>query len=98
MRVIRKQCEDAERSDEEEAISNGSWKELSEVLDHCNIQEEGWMKLMIHTWKYMTQLLTSQLALMMETVTATRMKYMKRRMYSRTKFYIFVRTERRGNR
>ena len=40
MRVIRKQCEQRERSDEEEAVNNGSWKELSEVLDDCNIQEE----------------------------------------------------------
>ena len=40
MRVIRKQCEHGERSDEEEALSNGSWKELSEVQDDCNIQEE----------------------------------------------------------
>ena len=40
MRVIRKQCEHGERSDEEEAVSNGSWKELSEVQDDCNIQEE----------------------------------------------------------
>ena len=40
MRVIRKQCEHRERSDEEEAVSNGSWKEVSEVQDDCNIQEE----------------------------------------------------------
>ena len=40
MRVIRKQCEHGERSDEEEAVSNGSWKELSEVQDDCNTQEE----------------------------------------------------------
>ena len=38
--VIRTKCEDGERSDEEEAVSNGSWKQLSEVLDDCNIQEE----------------------------------------------------------
>ena len=31
-----------ERSDKKEAVSNGSWNELSviEVLDDCNIQEE----------------------------------------------------------
>ena len=40
MRVIRKQCEHGERSDEEQAVSNGSWKELSEGQDDCNIQEE----------------------------------------------------------
>ena len=40
MKVIRKQCEHGERSDEEEAVSNGSTKELSEVLDDCNVQEE----------------------------------------------------------
>ena len=40
MRVIRKQCEHGERLDEEETVSNGSWKELIEVLDECNIQEE----------------------------------------------------------
>ena len=42
MRVIRKQFEHGERRDEEEAVSNGtcSWKELSEVVDDCNIQEE----------------------------------------------------------
>ena len=33
----QKHCE---RSDEEEAVSNGSWKEVSEVQDDCNIQEE----------------------------------------------------------
>ena len=38
--MIRTQCELGERSDEEEAVSNGSWKEFSEVLDDCNIQEE----------------------------------------------------------
>ena len=38
--MIRKQCEHGERSDEEEAVSSGSWKELSEVQDNCNIQEE----------------------------------------------------------
>ena len=36
----QKQCEHGERSDEEKAVSNGSWKELSEVEDDCNIQEE----------------------------------------------------------
>ena len=40
MRVTRKQCEHGERPDEEEAVSNGSWKELSGVQDDCNIQEE----------------------------------------------------------
>ena len=40
MRVIRKQCEHDEISDEEEAVSNGSFKELSEVQDDYNIQEE----------------------------------------------------------
>ena len=40
MRVIRKQYEHGERSDKEEAVSNSSWKELSKVLDDCNIQEE----------------------------------------------------------
>ena len=40
MRVIRKQCEHGERSDEEESVSIGSWKELSELQDDCNIQEE----------------------------------------------------------
>ena len=38
--MIRKKCEHGERSDEEEAVSNGGWKELSEVQDDCNIQEE----------------------------------------------------------
>ena len=33
-------CKHGERSDEEEAVSKGGWKELSEVLDDCNIQEE----------------------------------------------------------
>ena len=32
---------------------------------------------MIDTWKYMTQLLACQLALMMKIVTTTRMKYMR---------------------
>ena len=40
MRVIRKQCEHGERSDKEEAVSNGSWKMLSEVQDDCNTQEK----------------------------------------------------------
>ena len=40
MRVIRKRCELGERSDEVEAVSNGSWKELREVQDDCNTQEE----------------------------------------------------------
>ena len=40
MRVMRKQCEHGERSDKKEAVSNGSWKELSEVQIDCNIQEE----------------------------------------------------------
>ena len=39
MRLIE-QCEDGERSDEEEAVSSSSWKEFSEVQDDCNIQEE----------------------------------------------------------
>ena len=64
----------------------------------ATFKKNGWMKLMIHTEKYMTQLLMSQLVLMMKTVTTTGMKYMKRCMYSRTKFYIFVRNERSGNR
>ena len=38
--MIRKQCEHGERSYEEEAVSNDSWKELSELPDDCNIQEE----------------------------------------------------------
>ena len=29
-----------DHADEEEAVSNGSWKELSEVQDDCNIQKE----------------------------------------------------------
>ena len=78
MRVIRKQCEHGGRSDEEEAVSNGSGKELSEVLDDCNIQKKGGMKLMMHTGKYMTKLLMSQLALTTNTVITTGMKYMKR--------------------
>ena len=40
MRVIRKQCEHGERPDKEEAVSNGSWKELIELQDDCNVQEE----------------------------------------------------------
>ena len=40
MRVIRKQCEHGERSNVEEAVTNGSWKELSEFLDDCDIQKE----------------------------------------------------------
>ena len=61
-------------------------------------KKKGWMKLMIHTGKYMTQLLMSQLALMMNSVTNTGMKYMKRSVYSRTKFHVIVRIERSGNR
>ena len=38
--MIRKQCEHGERADKEEALSNGSWKELSEVQDDCKIEEE----------------------------------------------------------
>ena len=60
--------------------------------------KKGCMKLLIHNGKYMTRLLMSQLALMMKTVTTTGMKYMKRSMYSRTKFYTIVRIERSGNR
>ena len=40
MRVMRNQCEHGERSDEEEAVSNSGWKELSQVQDDCNIQEK----------------------------------------------------------
>ena len=64
----------------------------------ATFMNKGWMKLMIHTGKYKTQLLMSQLGLMMKTVKTTRMKYMKRRMYSKSKFSIFVRIERSGNR
>ena len=39
MRLIE-QCEDGERSDEEEAVSSSSWKGFSEVQDDCNIQEK----------------------------------------------------------
>ena len=46
----------------------------------ATLKKKGWMKLMIHTGKYITQLLMSQLALMMNTVKTTRMKSMKRRM------------------
>ena len=60
MRVIRKQCEQRERSDEEEAVNNGSWKELSEVLDDCNIQEERLDEANDTPWKCTTQLLMSQ--------------------------------------
>ena len=39
MRLIE-QCEDGERSDEEEAGSSSSWKGFSEVQNDCNIEEE----------------------------------------------------------
>ena len=55
-------------------------------------------KLMMHTRKYTTELLTSQLALVMNTVTTRGMKHMKRRMYCRTKFNVFVTMEGSGNR
>ena len=38
--TLIEQCEDGQRSDEEEAVSSSSWKEFSEVQDDCNIQEE----------------------------------------------------------
>ena len=63
----------------------------------ATFKKKGWMKLMIHTGKYMTQLLTSQLALMKTDMTMT-MKYMNRRMYSKGKFNILVRIEKSGNR
>ena len=37
--MITNHCGHGEWSDEEEAVSNGSWKELSDVLYDCNIQE-----------------------------------------------------------
>ena len=40
MRVYRKQCEHGGIPDEQEDVSNGSWKDFSEVQDDCNIQEE----------------------------------------------------------
>ena len=97
MRVIRKQHEHAERSDKAEAVSIGSWKEPSEELDDRNIQEERLVEANDTHWEVYDSAVTSQLALMMKTVTTTRMKYMKRRMCSRTKIYIFVRIERSGN-
>ena len=39
MRVIRKQCGNGERSNEEVAASSGNQKELWDVLDDCTIQE-----------------------------------------------------------
>ena len=82
MRVIRKPCEHGERLDKEEVVSNGSWKEASEVQDDCIIQKERLYKANDTHWEVYTttQLLTSQLALMMKTVTTTTMKYIKRRM------------------
>ena len=76
MTVIRKHCEHGERSNEEEAISNGSWKEFSQVQDDCNIEED-WLdesKLMIHTGKYKTHWLTGKLALMIKTFMTMSMK------------------------
>ena len=65
----------------------------------ATFKKKGWMKLMIHTGKYLIQLLMSQQALMMETVTITGIKYMimKRSLYSETKFYMIVRFERSRN-
>ena len=60
--------------------------------------KKDWMKLIIHNGKYMTQLLMSELALMMKTVRTTGMKCMKRIMYSRANFYIFARIQRSGDR
>ena len=58
-------------------------KELSEVHDDCNIKEERLDESNdVHTGKYMTQLLTSQLALVMKTVMTTRITYMKRRTFT----------------
>ena len=56
----------------------------------ATFKKKGWMKLTIHTGKCMTQLLMSQLALMMKTITTRAMNYMKRSLYSRTKFHIHV--------
>ena len=91
MRLIE-QCEDGERSDEEEAVSSSSWKGFSEVQDDCRMiatfKKKGWMKLMRYSGKNITQLLTSQVTLMksqltmMKNVMTMRMEYMKRRMYS----------------
>ena len=58
-------------------------------MDNCNIQEER----LDDTGNYMTQVLMSQLALMMKTGPTTGMKYMKKSMYGRTKLYIFVRID-----
>ena len=55
--------------------------------------QNGWMQLMIHTGKYMTQLGMSQVPLLMKTVSTTGSKYIKRSMYSRIKFNIFVTIE-----
>ena len=73
--MIRKPCEHDERSDEEEAVSNGSWKELSEIQDDCTIQEERLDEANDTHGEVYDQLLMSQLALMMKTITTTRMKY-----------------------
>ena len=74
MRVIRKQCEHGERPDKEEAVSNGSQKELSEVQDDCNIQEERLDE--ANDWEVHDSALDESTTLMMKTVTTTRMKYM----------------------
>ena len=110
MRVIRKQCELGERSDEE-AVSSGSWKKFSEVEDHCNIQEERLDEANdsqeerldddTHWEVYRTQLLTSQLALMMEYCHdhENEVQYTRRGGCAvEQSLTYFVRMERSGNR
>ena len=46
----------------------GVGKSLVRYRMIATFKNKGWMKLMIHTGKYMAQLLTNQLALMMKTV------------------------------
>ena len=75
MRVIRKLCEHSERSDKQEAVSNGIWKELSKVQDDCNIQEERLADANDTHWEVYDSLFTSQIVLIVKTVTTMRIKY-----------------------
>ena len=98
MRVIRKQCKHGERTGEEEAVSSGSWKELSEVLDDGNIQEEKLDEAIDAHWEVCDSTVDESTSTDDKTVMTKGMKCMKRSMYTRTKFYTFVKIERRGNR
>ena len=56
-------------------------KNLGRYRMIATFKKNGCMKLMTHTREYMAQLLTSEVALMIKTVTTMRVKYIKRRMY-----------------